>query len=122
MFLFQELSSDEVYMQEFLLLLGYVKMEVLTVCHGLVEARSNTVQYDVDQALCSHLGIDINSINIILACLDSICLLEITNLVKSPVWLTVVTTVLLNGILYLFSSIKPMPVRFPPRLHITSSI
>ena len=87
--------------------------------HGLAEARCDTVQEDNDEVKVSHLGIDIESIDIIQVFLDSTCLLEITYLVKSPVWLIVVTRVLPNGVLDLFPSIAPMHVRLPPFQGIT---
>ena len=114
LFLFLELSSDKVHMEEFLLPLEWVRTEVFVMCHGLAQARSDTIQDDIDEVMVSHLSIDSESINIIQLFLDSTCLFEITYLVKSPVWLIVVTIVHLNGVLDLFTSIELMLVRLPP--------
>ena len=54
------------------------------MCYGLAEARGDTVQDNVDEVVICHLGIDIESIDIIQVFLDSTCLFEITALVKSP--------------------------------------
>ena len=80
--------------------------------YGLAEGRGDTVQDDIDQVMISHLGIDIKSIDIVQVFLDSTCLFEITELVKSPVWLIVVAIVVPNGLLNLFPSIEPMLVGF----------
>ena len=80
--------------------------------YGLAEGRGDTVQDDIDQVMISHLGIDIKSIDIVQVFLDSTCLFEISNLIKSPVWLIVVTIVLPNGFLDFFSSIEPMLIGF----------
>ena len=84
------------------------------MCHGLAEARGDTVQDDVDQVVVSHLGIDIQSINILQEFMDSTCLFQITDLVKSRVWLIVVAIVFPNGGRGFAPSIEPMLVRFPP--------
>ena len=114
LFLLLELSGDEVQMEEVLLPLGWVRTEVLVICHGLAEARGDIVQDDIDEMIVSHLGIDIKSIDIIQVFLDSTCLFEITYLVKSPVRLIVVAIVLPNGVLDFSSTIEPMLVRPPP--------
>ena len=72
-------------MQEFLLALGSLTTEVFVLCHRLVESAGNTVQDDVDDILVSYLGIDIESIYIVLILLDSTCLFEIADLITSPV-------------------------------------
>ena len=113
-FLFLELGGDKVHMDEFLLPLGWVTTEVFVMCHGLAEARGDTVQDDINKMMVSHLGIDIKSINIVQVFLDSTCLLEITDLNKSPVPLVIVATVLPNSVLDLLPSIEPMLVGFPP--------
>ena len=69
--------------------------------------------------MVSHLGIDVKSIDIIQVFLDSTCLLEIIDLVKSPVKLIVVAIVFPNGVLDFSASIEPMFVRLPPFLHIS---
>ena len=84
------------------------------MCHGLAEARSDTVEDDNDQVGVGHLSIDIKSIDIIQVLLDSTCLFAITYLVKSPVRLIVVAIVLPNGIHDVSLSIEPMLVRLPP--------
>ena len=77
-----ELSGDEVRVEEFLLPLGWVRTEVFVMCHGLAEARSDTVEDDVDQVVVDHLSIDIKSIDIIQVfwtvpvCLRSLTLLK----------------------------------------------
>ena len=80
------------------------------MCHGLAEAGCDTVQDDIDEVKVNHLGIDIESIDIMQVFLDSICLLEIANLIKSPVRLVVVAIVLPDGVLDLFPSSIPVPV------------
>ena len=82
--------------------------------HGLAEAMGDTVYVDVDEVVVGHLGIDIKSIDIVQVLLDSTCLLEITYLVKSPVWLIVVTIVLPDGVRDVSPSIEPMLVGFLP--------
>ena len=72
------------------------------------------VQYDIDEVMVCHLGVDINSIDIIQVFLDSTCFFEITYLVKSRVWLIMVAIVLPNGGRDFSPSIEPMLVRFPP--------
>ena len=84
------------------------------MCHGLAEARGNTVQDDVDEVMVSQLGVDIESIDIVQGFLDSTCLFEITYLIKSPVWLIMVAIVFPNGGRDFSPSIQPMLVRFPP--------
>ena len=78
-----------------------------------MEARSDMVQDEVDQVVVSHLGIDMESINITQVFLDSTCLFEITDLVESSVWLIMVTILLPNGVLDLFPSIIPVCISFP---------
>ena len=101
-------------MEEFLLLLRWVRVEVFVMCHGLVEARCNTIQDDVNEVMVNHLGIDIESMDIIQVFLDSTCLSEISDLIESPVQLIVVAIVFPNGVLDFSPSIEPMLVRFPP--------
>ena len=84
------------------------------MCYGLAETRGDTVQDDVDEVLVSHLGVDIESMDMIQVFLHITCLLEITNLVKSPVQLVMVTIVFPNSILNLFPSMEPMLIGFPP--------
>ena len=101
-------------MEEFLLPFGWVRAKVFVVCHGLAEARGDTISDDIDQVMVSQLGIYIKSINIIPVFLNSTCLFEITDLVNGPVQLIVIAIVLPNGILDIFSIIKPMVLRFSP--------
>ena len=84
------------------------------MCHGLAEARGDTVQDNVDQVVVGHLSIDIKSINMVQVSLDSTCLFEIIYLVKSPVRLIVVTIVFPNSVCDFSTSIEPMLVRLPP--------
>ena len=48
LFLLLERTGDEVYVEEFHLPLGWVRMEFFVMCHSLAEARGDTVQDDVD--------------------------------------------------------------------------
>ena len=83
-------------------------------CYSLEEASVDTVQdvfYEI--ALC-HFGINIVSINIVQTFLDSTCVVEITDLVKSPVWLIVVAIILSDSIFDLYLSSIPMAMCFPP--------
>ena len=114
LFLLLELDSDKVHVEEFLVPLGRVRTEVFVVCHGLAEARGDTVQDEVNEVMVSHLGVDIESIGIVQVFLHSTCLLKIPDLVKSPVWLAMVALVFPDSILNLLPSIEPMLVRFPP--------
>ena len=114
LFLLLELSSDEVHVEEFIFPLGWIRAEVLVMCHGLAETRSDTVQDDVNELVICHLGTHIESIDIIQVFLHSTCVLEITYVVKSPVWLIVVAIVFPNGVLDFFLRIEPMLVRLPP--------
>ena len=84
------------------------------MCHGLTEARGDTVQDNVDQVVVGHLSIDIKSIDIIQEFLESTFLFEVTYLVKSPVWLIMVAIVFPNGGCDFTTSIEPMLVRLPP--------
>ena len=43
LFLLLELRSDYLHMEEVLLRFGWVRLEVLVVCHGVAEARRDTV-------------------------------------------------------------------------------
>ena len=83
------------------------------MCHGLAEVRGDAVQDDVDKVVICHLGLDIESIDIIQVFLDCICLFEITYFNKSSVRLIVVAIVFPNGILNFFPSIEPILIRFP---------
>ena len=113
-FLLLELGGDEVHMEEFFLPLGWVRTEVFVMCHGLAEARGDTIQDDIDEVMLHHLGVDIESIDIIQVFLDSTCLFEITYLVKSPVRLIMVAIVFPNGGCDFSPSIEPTLVRLPP--------
>ena len=85
LFFLLELGSDEVHVEEFVFPLGWVRAEVFVECHSLAEARSDTVQDDVDEVMAGYLGINFDSIDIVQVFLDSTCLFEITYPVKSPV-------------------------------------
>ena len=80
------------------------------MCHGLAEARGDIVPDDIDEVTVGHLGIDIESINIIHVFLDSTCLFEIMELVENLLWLVVVTIVFPNSMLHLFPSINSILV------------
>ena len=60
-----------------------------------------------------HLRTDIESIDIVQVFLHGTCLFEITDLVKSPMQLIMVTIVFPNGGCDLPPSIEPMLVRLP---------
>ena len=83
------------------------------MCHGLKEARGDTVQHNVDAIIISHHGMGIESIDVVQVFVDSTCLFEMTDLVKSPVWFVVVAIVFSKGVLDLFLSIESILVRFP---------
>ena len=85
LFLLLELGDVKVYVEKFLLPLEWVRTEVFIVSHALVQARGDTVLDDIDKVMVTHLGIDIESIDIVQLFLHSTCLLKITDLVKSPV-------------------------------------
>ena len=87
------------------------------MCNGLAEARCDTVQDDVHEVMVTHLGIDIESIDIVLVFSDCACLSEIPEFIESPIWLVVVIMVLSYGVLYCFLSIIPSPVSLPPFQH-----
>ena len=74
--------------------------------HSLTDARGDTIENGVDLVMVCYLGIDIASIDMVQVFLYSTSLLEITYLVKSPVWLKVVTIVLSDGILDFFPNIN----------------
>ena len=90
-----------------------VRMEIFIVCDDLVEARSGTVQNNIIKFIVCHLGIDIESINIIQVFSNSTCLFEITDLVQSPMWLIVGMIVFLDGVLDGFPGIIPMSATLP---------
>ena len=84
------------------------------MCHGLAETRANTIQDDIDEVVICHLGLDIESLDVIQVFLDSTCLLEITDLIESPICLIKVVIVFPNSVLYLFLAIDSMLIRFQP--------
>ena len=118
-FLLLEISSNRVHMWEFLLPLGWVGAEVFILRLGLAKARNDALWNDVDQVVVSYLAIEIKAIDIASVFLDSTCVLEIPDFVKSPLWLVVVTIIFLDSILDLFPSMKPMLVGFPAFLCIS---
>ena len=59
-----------------------------------------------------YLDIDIESINIVQVFLDSTCLLEITDLIESPVSLILVAIVLADGVFNLIPGGIPVPICF----------
>ena len=76
---------------------GLVRTKVFVVSHGLAQVRSYTIQDNVNKIVVCHLATDIESIIIFLVLLDDTCLSEITDLVKYPDWLTVISIVLRDG-------------------------
>ena len=84
------------------------------MCQGLAEARGDAIQDVVGKVMVNHLGIDIDFIDIIQVFLYSTGLFEISYLIKTPVWLTVVPIVLPDSIFNLLPSIEPILVSFPP--------
>ena len=114
LFLLLQLSGKEVHVEKVLLPLGRVRAECFIVCHGLVEARGDTIPNDIDSLMVTYRGIDIKSINIVQVFLYSTCLFEITNLIKCPVWLAIVAIVFLYRILNLVSSSISVLCSFPP--------
>ena len=83
------------------------------MCYGLLGASADSVQDVVDQVVVGYLGIDIESIYVVQVCLNSTCLLKITDLVNSPIRLVVVAIIFPNDILDLPSSSIPVPISFP---------
>ena len=102
LFLHLELGGDEIHLQAFLLPFKWIRAKVFVMCHSLAETRGYTVQNNIDQVTHSHLAIDIKFIDIVQVFLDIISLFEITNPIKSPVQLVMVTIVLPNVVLDLF--------------------
>ena len=72
------------------------------------------MQDDTNQVMVSNIGINIETIDLIVVFLDSTGFFEITDLVKSPVCLIIVATVVSYGTHYPFSSSIPVPMMFPP--------
>lgn len=83
------------------------------MCHGLAETRYDTIQYDVAEIMVCYLGIDNESIHVVLVFLDSTSLLEITDLVESLVPIIVLAIVFPNAIIDFLSGRVPVPVSFP---------
>ena len=77
-------------------------------------SSSDTIQVDVDKVMVSHLGIDIESIDVVRVFLDSTCLLPITDLVETSVRLTVVNIVFPNSILDFLPCGIPVSTSFEP--------
>ena len=73
--------------------------------HGLAEARNDATQDNANKVVVSHLGIYVESMDIIQKSLDNICLLEIPDLVKSSLWLIVVIILFSNTCSYCFPTI-----------------
>ena len=68
------------------------------MCYSLAEVRSNTVQDNIDEIPVGHLGITIESIDVILVCMHNTRSLDIANLLKSPLGFIVVSIKLCDGI------------------------
>ena len=81
--------------------------------HGQAELSSNTVLADVAKAMVCHLEIDITSIDIVQVFLDSTCLPEIYDSVKSSVQLIVLAIPFPDSILNIFLIIISVPVCIP---------
>ena len=109
-----ELGTDKIHVEKRILSCRVVRANVLVLCYDLVEARCDTMQDDIDQVVVSHRGIDIKSIDIVQVFLDSTCLSEITNLVKSLIWLIVASIVFPDSLLNLFPSGIRTPICSPP--------
>ena len=114
LFLLLEPSGAQIHMTEYLVPLRWVKGEVFIMYHGLAQARCDTLQEHLHKMMVRHLSINIKYINLILLFLECTSLVEITDLVKSPVRFIVVPIVLPNGILNLSSSHIPASVCFAP--------
>ena len=71
------------------------------------------MQDDVDKVMVSHIGIDIASIDIVQVFQDTTGLLEITNLVESPVRLIGVAIVCPNGVPDFLPGSIPVLISFP---------
>ena len=108
-----KLRSDEVHVADFFLPLGWIGAKVFIMCHSLTKVKADTIQDEIDQVMIHNFEVDIESIDIIQVFLDSTCILEITDLVVSPIWLIVVAIVLPNCILTFFPGNIPMPVSLP---------
>ena len=89
------------------------------MCCGLAEMKDDTNQDHIDHVVVGHLSMNIVSLNIIQVFLDGTCLLEIPDLVKSPVWLIVVKIVFPHNVLDFLPSIEPMLVRLRPFQYIS---
>ena len=70
-------------MQQLLLPLRQVRAQVVAVHYGLGVARHYIVQDHVNQVVVSHFDTHIESIDIIPVVLDSTCLFDIIDLVKT---------------------------------------
>ena len=82
--------------------------------YSLVGARGDPVHNDIEQVVVSHLGRDIESINIVKVFVDSPCLPKMTELIENPVWFVVVPIIFPDSVLNFFQSSIPVPVSFPP--------
>ena len=109
-----ELSGDIVYMEKAFFPLGWSRGEFPEVCHGLAHTRGNTIHDEIVNMLVHHLGIDVESIDIIKVCLHHIYLPTITNLIKSYMQLVPVSIVFSDFIRDLFPGIILLPASFTP--------
>ena len=78
-----EINRDEVRVKDLVLCLKQIGSEIIIVDHGLVQERVDTLQDDVVEVVVYHLGIDIESIDIVHLFLVSTCLFKNINVVKS---------------------------------------
>ena len=82
-----------------------------------MEARDNTMQDNINEMVGYHLGIDIESIDIVQILLDNTCLPEITDLLEGPVQQIVVAIVLPNSILHFFIHVISVSISLPSHQH-----
>ena len=114
LFLCMVFSSIEIYIKDLLIVFGWVYLVVFIMYYRLLEPRSHPVQNDINNVVVCYFVMDIIYINIIEVFLDSACLLEITDLINSPVALVVVVVAYTNSVYDLFPYIDPMTAQFPP--------
>ena len=70
-------------------------------------------QNDIPQLMFRHIGTDIESMNIFQVFLNCTCLPEITQRVKSSIWVVVVAMVFPDAVLDLFPGSIAVPISSP---------
>ena len=65
LFLVLYCECNDVHLTKFLVPLRWITEEVLAVCHGLTEARGDTIQDALDKMVVCYLCIDMESIDIV---------------------------------------------------------